>query len=176
MTLGRPSKLTPELLNKLCVVIEWGPYIGTACAYVGITERTYKIWKAKGRAAKSGKYKEFLHAVKRAEAKGEIHSIEGIRKAGKKQWQALAWLNERKYPQRWGKRDPNANTIPMLTVVEFTSQIILAINKTVKNNDERLALTAEIERLSEDVKHARKYKPRGGNGNGNGNGLNGDRS
>jgi hypothetical protein len=164
--MARPSKLTDELLKELCAAIRWGAYISTACAYVGICEATYKNWKARGKRAKSGKYKRFLAAIKKAEADSEIHSVQGIRKAGKRHWQALAWLNERKFPERWRKRDPHANTIPLITVVEFTSKLILAINKTVKNNEERLALTAEIERLAAELKQTKKPYRRNGNGNG----------
>jgi hypothetical protein len=60
----------------------------------------------KGRESKtqSGKYWNFWNSIKKAKYEGEAHAVEGIKAAGEKNWTAYAWLLERMYPDRWGKR------------------------------------------------------------------------
>ena len=61
----------------------------------------------KGEADPDSAYGEFLQLVRLAEAAGEAANVKVIREAShdSKQWTAAAWLLERKYPDRWGKRD-----------------------------------------------------------------------
>jgi uncharacterized Fe-S cluster-containing radical SAM superfamily protein len=68
--MGRPSKLTPEVQEKICNAIRAGNYYEAACAYAGIDYSTFRRWMIKGEKAKKGKYHEFCEAVK----KGGIRS------------------------------------------------------------------------------------------------------
>jgi len=48
----------------------------------------------------------FVEAMEKAEADAEVADIALIRgAAGGGQWQAAAWIRERKNPERWGRRD-----------------------------------------------------------------------
>lgn len=103
--MGRKSKLTPELQEKILFTIRLGNYTKTACLSVGITEASYYSWLAQGEKAKVGKYFEFLEAVKKAEAEGEAHLVGMVVSAGPTNWQAAMTILERKYPDRWGRKD-----------------------------------------------------------------------
>jgi transposase len=101
--MARPSKLTPDLAEKIANYISTGNYASVVCGLVGITETTYYSWLEKGRKAKSGKYLEFLESIKKAEAAREAKWIKDI--DGDPSWQSKAWLLERRYPERWGKKE-----------------------------------------------------------------------
>ena len=103
---GRPSKCTPELCERICKHIRKGNYPTTAAALEGIPKATMSRWMKKGRESKtqSGKYWNFWNSIKKAKYEGEAHAVEGIKAAGEKNWTAYAWLLERMYPDRWGKR------------------------------------------------------------------------
>ncbi len=102
--MGRPSKLTPEVQEKICQAIREGNYYEAACAYAGIGYSTFRMWMVKGEKAKSGKYREFVEAVKRAEYEAEARLVAQWQKHMPENWQAIATFLERRYPQRWGKR------------------------------------------------------------------------
>ena len=75
MKMGRPSKLTPEVQERICQAIRAGNYYEAACAYAGIGYSTFRVWMIKGEKAKSGKYREFLEAVTRAEHEAEVRMV-----------------------------------------------------------------------------------------------------
>lgn len=122
---GRKSKLTDELRDEICELLENGNFIETACDAVGISHQTFYRWLDEN--------SELNEAIKRARSKAERKSIERIRKAAEGgdvasvqevekrypdgtiekernvkytngQWQADAWFLERSFPARWGKR------------------------------------------------------------------------
>jgi len=134
MATGRRTKLTPELQEIICGFIAKGNYINVACRAAGIAQRTYERWIARGEEEKSGRYVAFVAAIKKAEASAEQHCIDLIEGAAvgpvtttktvnkpnpdgqgtieevtetvaPGSWHAAAWLLERKYPDRWGRRD-----------------------------------------------------------------------
>ena len=101
--MARPSKLTPELAEKIANYISTGNYASVVCGLVGIGETTYYNWLEKGSKSKSGKYREFWESIKKAEAAREVKWIKDI--DGDPSWQSKAWLLERRYPERWGKKE-----------------------------------------------------------------------
>ena len=103
--MGRPTKLTPDVHKKIVNLIKAGNYNDIAAQAVGITEQTFYGWMKRGEAGESP-YFEFFQAVKEASAFSEAHYLELIRKAAKEtSWQASAWFLERKFNERWGRRD-----------------------------------------------------------------------
>jgi len=105
MPRGRPTKLTPEVQKQICDAIEAGNYIETAAQYAGIEKSTLYSWLKEGARAKSGKKKEFSNAVKKALAKSEMRDVFIIGKAAEQNWQAAAWRLERKFPDKWGRKE-----------------------------------------------------------------------
>jgi len=119
---GRPEKLTPKIQDEIIKVIRSGNYIETACAYVGINKTTFYDWLRKGAREKDRvesnprarvkkdlkKYVDFSNEVEKALAHAEIRDVAIIGKAAEKEWQAAAWRLERKFPDRWGRKDKYA--------------------------------------------------------------------
>lgn len=116
---GRPAKINNEIQEKIIKAIQAGNYIETAAAYAGINKSTLYDWLKRGerekqRVAKNSKYKirkqeaqfvEFSNAVEKALADAEMRDVLIIGKAAEEQWQAAAWRLERKFPDKWGRRD-----------------------------------------------------------------------
>jgi acyl-homoserine lactone acylase PvdQ len=51
------------------------------------------------------RFSRFAVAVKRAMARAEAEDVENIKRHAAREWTASAWRLERKFPDRWGKRD-----------------------------------------------------------------------
>lgn len=104
--MARPIKLNKEIIKKIVDAIKAGNYLETASAYAGVSKVTLYNWLKRGaRAKRNSIYKEFLNAVEKAQAEAEVRDVLIIAKAAEKNWQASAWRLERKYPQRWGRRE-----------------------------------------------------------------------
>ena len=58
----------------------------------------------KGEKAKSGKYREFVEAIKKAEHEAEVRMVAMWQKHMPENWQAIATFLERRYPDRWGRK------------------------------------------------------------------------
>lgn len=126
---GRPTKLTPELQKEIVKWIRAGCYVETVCSASGIARNTYKAWLRKGAKAKSGKFRDFLTAVKKAVAESENLAVGTIRTASKDRWQAAAWILERKHPERWARADryaPPRQEGPAVSVSKVVEALRLA--------------------------------------------------
>ena len=102
---GRKTKLTPELQDKIVSAIRAGNYAMVAAEYAGISTTTFYRWLQQGAEAKSGIYKDFRDAVKKAESDAEVRAVAIIQKHMEGNWQAAMTYLERKHPNRWGRRD-----------------------------------------------------------------------
>jgi len=132
---GRPPKLVKESVRN--IILEYlskGNYIETACLAAGIRYQTFRNWQlwAQDYEANPGNgnehrkiYFDFFQELKNAEAKAEAAALARIDEAGKQRqyWPANAFRLERKYPERWGRRD-----IPI--VVE--SKVLIALRERAK--------------------------------------------
>ena len=101
---GRKTKLTKELTDEIVKRIRAGNYIKVACQAVGISHTAYFDWIKKGEDGISP-YAEFLYAVKKAEAEAHVTYVAIIASQAPTQWQAAAWWLERKFPDKWAKRE-----------------------------------------------------------------------
>lgn len=101
---GRRSMLTPERQSKIVEAITAGNYNEVAARYAGIGEHTFYNWLSRGEAGEDG-YVQFMQAVKDAQAQAEVRDVALIARAAETSWQAAAWKLERKYFQRWGRKD-----------------------------------------------------------------------
>ena len=103
--MARPTKLTPERHTAIVQAILAGNYAETAARYAGVATTTFYNWMNRGKDGKSGLYVEFVDAVENAKAQAEIRDVALIERAAKVTWQAAAWMLERKFPDRWGRRE-----------------------------------------------------------------------
>ena len=102
---GRPTRISPEIQEKIVTAIKAGNYAEVSARYAGIGKTTFYRWMKRGRAAKSGQFREFWDAIKDAEAHAEVTAVASIRSAWGDQWtSAMTWL-ERKNWKRWGRKD-----------------------------------------------------------------------
>lgn len=114
----RPRALTDEVQGKILAGLRLGTHFTTACFAAGIqpTSVTYWIKLVESGAEHAQVYADFCNRIKEAIAIAETQGLATL-KMGEQGWQAQAWFLERRFPQRWGKRDkvehvgnPNAKT------------------------------------------------------------------
>lgn len=143
---GRPNKLTPEIQAKICDAIRAGAYVETAAALAGISKDTFYRWLKKGARAKSGKFKAFNEAVHKAMAEAEFQDIMIIANAAKVDWKAAAWKLERKYPERWARKDRsdvNLNHSGEVSKNE-THEITFGLSEQLENDPESVELAKQL--------------------------------
>jgi hypothetical protein len=102
----KPVALTPDVQAQIVTSLMNGNYLTTACAAAGITKWTFYHWKNRLDAGDplAGVYADFFNAVERASAISEQVAL-GKLVVGSPGWQALAWFLERRFPNKWGKKD-----------------------------------------------------------------------
>lgn len=113
--MGRPLKLTPELQSKIVEALKMGSTRRLAAEYAGIGESTLRVWLTR----KGPAYVALVAAVKEAESKSCVGALAKINKAATDgQWQAAAWLLERRHPEEFGRRQVVAvQPVPIAPVV-----------------------------------------------------------
>ena len=98
LTVGRPTKCTPERIAEIADMVRHGVPIRHAAIAVGVAESTVHSWLQRGARAKSGVYLEFLEAVTRAQAASVAGLVARVSKAAETDWRAAAWLLTRSAP------------------------------------------------------------------------------
>ena len=99
-----PTKLTPEVHEKIVRFVRAGNFRETACAAAGITSRSLRGWLSLG-AKGIEPYAQLVADMDQAEAEAEARDIARVTKAGDEDWRAIAWRLERKSHDRWARRD-----------------------------------------------------------------------
>ncbi len=100
----RPSKLTPEVTDKIVAAIRAGNYAHVAADYAGISEPTFYRWLQKGKTETQGKFHDLYVAVRHAESEAEVRAVAIIQSHMADNWQAAMAYLSRRYPSRWGLR------------------------------------------------------------------------
>ena len=118
--MATPSKLTPEVEEKFFLALRGGNYIETAAVFAGVTRDAVYKWLKKAREAPRSSYGRFAERVHEALAAAEVHDLALIGEAAKTVWTAAAWRFERRYPDKWGKRERIEQSGALKIVVEFT--------------------------------------------------------
>jgi len=101
---GRKTKLNKEITIEVTKRIRAGNYIKVACEAVGISQTSYFDWLKKGEQGIE-QYAEFLGAIKKAEAEAQVNFVAIIASQAPTQWQAAAWWLERRFPDKWGRKE-----------------------------------------------------------------------
>ena len=110
--MGRKTKLEDDIQQRLILAIERGLTIVDACEYSGISEKTYYNWLNKDTTQikddeERKKFVQFLQDIKKAQSECQMYCLDFIMKD--KSWQSKAWLLERRFPDRWAKKDMTIN-------------------------------------------------------------------
>jgi hypothetical protein len=108
--MARPSKLTPEVRERIVQAILAGNYFETACQFAGVATATGYEWLARGegrdqRRPRNREFAEFAEAVGQAEAQAEVHTVALIRQGLPDNPRLALDFLARRYPDRWGGRD-----------------------------------------------------------------------
>lgn len=114
--MARPSKLTPEIQQRIVSLIKAGNYAETAARASGIGPSTYYRWMDRGRDEQArldqggrprkteAPYREFWEAVTRADAEAEAIAAGLVMTAARMNYKAAQFLLERRWPGRWKHR------------------------------------------------------------------------
>ncbi len=97
MTIGRPTKFTPETIDKLIEAISVGATYQIACDYAGIDYSNFNRWMNKAVRDKIPEYCDFRRAIKNAAGKAAVSWLTVIQNAMAKEWTAAAWKLERRH-------------------------------------------------------------------------------
>lgn len=117
--MARPTKLDKNIERKILDVLKMGNYIETAAAFGGIDPSTFYRWLKRGKLhiqktiqnpqyqipEYEKRYVRFKRNVDQALAEAEIRELQIIMMAANEDWRAAAWILERRYPDKWGKKN-----------------------------------------------------------------------
>jgi predicted DNA-binding transcriptional regulator AlpA len=99
--MARPSKYTPELQRRVCLLIAAGNTVAISVQAAGVARRTFYNWMNDDRLP----YVSFQAAVASARGESEAMLVSRVaRAASAGSWRAAAWLLERRFPERWSKK------------------------------------------------------------------------
>ena len=108
--IGRPPKLTPVMIEQICDLLVQGKSIAKAAMLTGISESTIYRWLAQGKlVGAEAIYVELVDRVREATECSEFELLQNLRIAGSKpdHWRATAWMLERRFPEKYGRKTPN---------------------------------------------------------------------
>lgn len=86
-------KYSKEIIEEISGYLEEGASAKDACDLAGISEETFYAWKKEK--------PEFSESVTKGKLKFKIGLIKTINEAGRKTWQASAWILEHRYPKEF---------------------------------------------------------------------------
>ena len=103
--MARPSKLTPDIQQRIGENIALGLTYKLAAEAVGVTYKTLNEWNQKGQTEKSGKYFEFTQHIKKCNADGARKLLEKLNDAAEAgNCQICMWILERRFPEDFARR------------------------------------------------------------------------
>lgn len=132
---------TPYRVQVIADNVRDGQGLRVACALAGVGESTFREYYRKG-ADGDPEWEWMFQEVFRAAAEFEQEAIDAIRTAGTGgTWQAYAWLLERKYPDRYGRRMKTTLQAEKTEKHEFT--LIMGDSKLITTEDDTV-IEAEV--------------------------------
>ena len=100
---GRRPKLTKELVKKAIALKSDGMSDKDICIACDVSQSAFYRWQENG--GKSDLQRELVEGLKKAESNYKGALLRSIKDQGKKDWRALCWLLERKYPEEYSRVD-----------------------------------------------------------------------
>jgi len=100
-----PSKLNPEIQQRIGKNIARGLTYRLAAEWVGVTYKTFNVWMAKGRNSTSGEYFEFYKFIQKCNADAAKKLLERLHDAANAgNCQVCMWILERRFSGDFGRR------------------------------------------------------------------------
>ena len=101
----RPTKMTPDIINRIGDGISLGLTYALAANAAGITYQTLNFWMNKGKNSKSGEYFEFYKYITKCNADAAKALLERLNKAAVAgNCQVCMFILERRFPEDFGRR------------------------------------------------------------------------
>lgn len=115
---GRKTLLNDQMIKNAVKAIGMGVTDRAAQDLLGITHDTWYTWIEKGEAQPNSIYAEFTDAIKKARAQLQADCIRRVKLAGSREWQAAAWILERKWSEDFGKKDKVDMSIAAVQIID----------------------------------------------------------
>ncbi len=114
---GRPA-LEDDLIKTISNLVVMGVPPESAAGAMDVAPLVHKEWMEDGEANGRGHYKQrrYYLAMTKAVAQCEAQLVSKIRTAANENWQAAAWLAERRFPEKYVRRSVNDEKIPSTPV------------------------------------------------------------
>jgi hypothetical protein len=109
--IGPDADPRPSTIAAICEIVRQGVAPVEAALVVGVCEDAFVEWL---RAGKEGEEPAatLLRKLRQAEAEAELTVIGRIKLAAKSNWQAAAWIAERRWPERYARRSIQGDDAP----------------------------------------------------------------
>jgi hypothetical protein len=158
---GRPTKLTPELRDRILDAVLEGNYLETAAQVAGINKTTLYRWLRRAADLEAQAlehvtdddldagadlwqhvdpdlwvYLDFRHALKSAEAYAETELVRQTLHRGQG-WQAAMTVLERRHPARWGRR--------LDAHVDHSGEVSRTVEVIAPTDEERALVLAKLQ-------------------------------
>src|SRR5208337_1587993 len=103
--MARPTKLTPELQQRIGDNIALGLTYSLASEAAGITYKTFNECMNRGKTEKSGKYHQFAQYIQKRNADAAKALLERLNSADAAgNYQVCMFILERRFPEDFGRR------------------------------------------------------------------------
>jgi hypothetical protein len=158
MPAGRPTVLTPEVIEDVRRILPTVLYLETVGDYLGLDHSTIRKWIKRGSmehkrlrrnleakpADREALFLEFFLVYKKALAEGLFGDLGTIKKASmdqlgpdgqiirKGEWQAAAWRAERRFPELWGRRDKHEHSGPGGKAIAISIEELAAADRELQ--------------------------------------------
>jgi len=111
----RIEHLTDAQKDALRAAIVAGAYPETALRAMGVNKRTLKGWQEKAEVWPQSAWAQLVEGLANVEAESENSLVKVIARAAESRWGAAAWILERRFPDRWSRRD-TVSDLPKIVV------------------------------------------------------------
>ena len=145
--MARPSKLTPELQQRIGDNIALGLTYKLAAEAAGIKYKTFNEYMNRGKTEKSGKYHQFYIHIKKCNAEGALKCLQRLKEAANAgDTRICMWILKRRFPEEFGRRvyrktnviSENHNTVVDIAVSDadgIRAQILEKFDLVGRNNE-----------------------------------------
>jgi hypothetical protein len=102
--IGRPSSFTATKATRIVEAIRRGIPFKLAASAGGVSYNTFVRWRNEGtRPDAPRQLREFCNQVRTAESEAAQRFLGLIETAAERNWQAAAWMLERRHPELFGR-------------------------------------------------------------------------
>ena len=102
-----PTKLSPEMTEKIVAAIKTGAPISTACIVAGIGRTTFYTWQKQAEedrsAGKETEHTRFLSALEDAQEELKIELLQIVKLAAPRDWRAARDMLRMRYPETFNR-------------------------------------------------------------------------